>query len=75
MGALRATGIRKLRGLKNLSWLSAHQRARLAAALVVSKVEKRGVIITEKSPTEAEYVPLSGIARITCRNRKGDRAW
>ena len=72
--AVRATQIRPLRGLKNLSWLSAHQLTRLDAALVVSTVEKRDVIITEKSPPEAAYVLLSGIARITCRNRKGDRA-
>src|SRR5580704_1313921 len=73
MAALRATGIRKLRGLKNISWLSPRQLTRLAAALVVSTVEKRDIIIAEKHPTEASYVLLSGIARITCRNRKGDR--
>ena len=74
MATMRPTGIRKLRGLKNLSWLSAHQLTRLAAALVVSTVEKCEVIFTEKSLPEAAYMLLSGIARITCRNRKGDRA-
>jgi CRP/FNR family transcriptional regulator, cyclic AMP receptor protein len=74
MAAVRATQIQKLRGLKNLSWLSARKLNQLAAALVVSTVEKREVIITDKSPSEAVYVLLSGIARITCRNRKGARA-
>jgi CRP-like cAMP-binding protein len=74
MAAMGASGIRKLRGLKNLSWLSARQLTRLSAALLVSTVEKREVIISEKSAPEAAYVLLSGVARITCRNRKGDRS-
>src|SRR5271154_679977 len=74
MATVRATQIRQLRGLRNLSWLSARKLNQLAAALVVSTVEKRDIIITEKSPPEAAYVLLSGIARITCRNRKGDRS-
>jgi CRP-like cAMP-binding protein len=73
MAAMRPAGIRKLRGLKNISWLSARQLTRLAAALVISTVEKRDIIITEKHAPEASYILLSGIARITCRNRKGDR--
>src|ERR1700691_5821079 len=73
MAVQRATGIRKLRGLKNISWLSPRQLTRLAAALVVTSVEKRDIIIAEKHPAEASYVLLSGVARITCRNRKGDR--
>lgn len=73
MAVQRATGIRKLRGLKNISWLSPRQLTRLAAALVVTSVEKREIIIAERHPAEASYVLLSGIARITCRNRKGDR--
>src|ERR1700728_397890 len=74
MAAMGASGIRKLRGLKNLSWLSARQLTRLSAALLVSTVEKREVIISENSAPEAAYVLLSGVARITCRNRKGDRS-
>lgn len=73
MSVARAAEIRKLRGLKNISWLSARQLTRLAAALVVSTVEKREIIIAEKHAPEASYVLLAGIARITCRNRKGDR--
>jgi CRP-like cAMP-binding protein len=73
MSAVRSAGIRKLRGLKNISWLSARQLTRLATALVISKVEKRDIIITEKHAPEASYILLAGIARITCRNRKGDR--
>jgi len=69
----RTSGVRKLRGLGNISWLTARQLDKLAAALTVSIVEKRGVISEEKSSPETAYVLLSGVARITCRNRKGLR--
>jgi len=73
MNAGRAAEIRNLRGLKNISWLSARQLNRLAAALSMSAVEKREIIIDDKHSRESAYVLLSGVARITCRNRKGDR--
>jgi CRP/FNR family transcriptional regulator, anaerobic regulatory protein len=73
MNAGRAADIRHLRGLKNISWLSSRQLNRLAAALSVSAVEKRAVIIAEKHSPESAYILLSGVARISCRNRKGDR--
>ena len=44
MRAVRATGTRKLRGLKNISWLTARQLDKLYSALTVSMVEKRAII-------------------------------
>ena len=41
--------------------------------MMVSRVEKRGIIFDKKRSPEAAYVLLSGVTRITCRNRKGDR--
>jgi CRP-like cAMP-binding protein len=73
MRAVRVSGIRRLRGLKNISWLTSRQLNRLADALMISRVEKRGIIFDEKRSPESAYVLLSGVARITCRNRKGDR--
>src|ERR1700736_636922 len=73
MNVGRAAEIRNLRGLKNISWLSSRQLNRLAAALSMSMVEKREIIIDDKHSPESAYVLLSGVARITCRNRKGDR--
>lgn len=73
MRAVRASAIRTLQGLKNISWLTARQLNRLANALTMSRVEKHGVIFDEKHSPESAYVLLSGVARITCRNRKGDR--
>ena len=46
---------------------------RLARALNVRTVEEPEIIFDEKSVPESVYILLSGIARITCRNRKGQR--
>src|ERR1700688_4811731 len=73
MNAGRAAEIRNLRGLKNISWLSSRQLNRLATALSMNEVEKRGIIIDDKHSPESAYILLSGVARITCRNRKGGR--
>ena len=73
MTTARSSEIRRLRGLKNISWLSAPQLNRLAAALTVATVEKREIVIDDKHSPELAYVLLTGVARITCRNRKGDR--
>lgn len=73
MGGSRASEVRRLRGLKNISWLTSRQLTRLADVLITKRVEKRGVIFDEKHFRESAYILLSGVARITCRNRKGDR--
>jgi CRP/FNR family transcriptional regulator, cyclic AMP receptor protein len=73
MGTVRASENRRLRGLKNISWLTSRQLSRLADALTVSRVKRGGIIFDEKRSAESAYVLLSGVARITCRNRRGDR--
>jgi CRP-like cAMP-binding protein len=73
MRAGRGSGIRRLRGLKNISWLTSRQLNRLVDALSLNRVEKRDIIFDEKHSPEFAYLLLSGVARITCRNRKGDR--
>jgi CRP-like cAMP-binding protein len=73
MRTVPGSGIRSLRGLKNISWLRSGQLNRLAEALKLSRVKKRGIIFDKKHSPEAAYVLLSGVARISCRNRKGDR--
>jgi CRP/FNR family transcriptional regulator, cyclic AMP receptor protein len=74
MTAIRASEVRKLKALKNISWLTARQLNKVAGALSVDITEKRGQIFDEKAGTDACYILLSGVARITCRNRKGRRA-
>ena len=73
MSATRTSNARKLRGLKNISWLTARQLDRLYDALTISIVEKRGIIFDDKHTPSAAYILLSGVARISCRNRKGQR--
>ena len=73
MRAVRVSEIRRLRGLKNISWLTSRQLNRLADALITRRVAKRGIIFDEKASSQSAYVLLSGVARITCRNRRGDR--
>lgn len=73
MRAVGTSGIRRLRGLKNISWLTSRQLNKLASALIMSRVERHGIIFDEKHTPESAYLLLSGVARITCRNRKGDR--
>ncbi|HKN01541.1 MAG TPA: Crp/Fnr family transcriptional regulator [Candidatus Binataceae bacterium] len=74
MTATRASEIRKLKGLKNISWLTTRQLNKVAGALSVHVTEKRGQIFDERDSSDCCYVLLSGVARITCRNRKGRRA-
>src|ERR1700730_6594354 len=74
MRTARESGSRSLQGLKNISWLTSRQLNRLASALTMSRVKKGGIIFDEKHALESAYVLLSGVARITCRNRNGDRA-
>ncbi len=73
MTAARASAVRRLRGLGNISWLTSRQLDKLAGALIVSSVERRGVISEDKNTNGSAYVLLSGVARISCRNRKGLR--
>ena len=74
MKARRISEAVELKGLKNISWLTTRQLERVADALVVSLIDKRGQIFDESSSSDSCYVLLSGVARITCRNRKGRRA-
>jgi CRP-like cAMP-binding protein len=73
MPPARASSTRRLRGLKNISWLSGRQLDRLSNGLTVSMAEKRAIIFDEKHSPDSAYILLAGVARITCRNRKGQR--
>jgi CRP-like cAMP-binding protein len=73
MTKARTSASPQLRGLKNISWLTSRQLKRLADGMTASQFGKNGLIFDHKHSPEAAYVLLSGIARITCRNRKGER--
>jgi CRP-like cAMP-binding protein len=74
MKAAKVSSAQTLRGLKNISWLTARQLGKVSAALKVSAFEKRNQIFDERDNANWCYVLLSGVARVTCRNRKGRRA-
>jgi CRP-like cAMP-binding protein len=63
----------QLKELKNLSWLTASQLSKLTKAFSATWVDKRGIIFDERSSPDTAYILLSGVARITCCNRKGSR--
>jgi CRP-like cAMP-binding protein len=65
--------VRSLRALADISWLTADQLDTLAGALTVTGHEMRSTIFSDKSSPESAYILLSGVARITCVNRKGRR--
>lgn len=73
MTATRVSEVRKLKGLKNISWLTTRQLNKVAGALSVKVFEKRAHIFDEQDNSGCCYILLSGVARITCRNRKGQR--
>jgi hypothetical protein len=67
--------VRKLKGLRNLSWLTAPQLTKIALAISVSAIEKRGIIFDHSDdPDVSAYIILAGVARISCLNRKGQRS-
>lgn len=65
--------MQSLRALADISWLTADQLDALAGALTVTGHEMRSTIFSDKSTTDSAYILLSGVARITCVNRKGRR--
>ncbi len=73
MSTARSLNSRKLRGLKNIAWLTTRQLDKLYSALTISIVEKHAIIFDEKHSPNSAYILLSGVARISCRNRKGQR--
>ena len=74
MRRVSGRGDPNLKGLKNLCWLTASQLSKLTKALSAGWVDNRGIIFDEESSRDTAYILLSGVARITCRNRKGRRA-
>jgi CRP-like cAMP-binding protein len=73
MSPAKISGSRSLRGLKNISWLTARQLDRLFNALTISVIERRATVFDDKHSPDSAFILLAGVARITCSNRKGQR--
>ena len=73
MGTRAVSTDRSLRALKNIPGLPGARCRRLAGALTLSRLDKGSTIFDERNSADSAYILMSGIARITCRNRKGER--
>jgi CRP-like cAMP-binding protein len=63
----------RLSRLKTLSWLSVPELSLLAGTLTVTNFKRREVILHESAPAPEAQILLSGVARLTCRNTRGER--
>src|SRR5229473_6216651 len=63
----------RLSRLKPLSWLSASELGLLAGALALTNFKRPQVIFREAALASDAHILLQGIARITCRNIRGER--
>lgn len=73
MPSVRSRRVQSLQALAGISWLTVRRLERLADALTLTRHEKRSTIFSDKSLSESAYILLSGVARITCDNRKDQR--
>jgi CRP/FNR family cyclic AMP-dependent transcriptional regulator len=65
--------LHRLTRLKALSWLSASEIGKLAGALVFTNFKRPQTILREAALTSDAHILLQGIARVTCRNARGER--
>jgi CRP/FNR family transcriptional regulator, cyclic AMP receptor protein len=67
------TDFDKLSRLKALSWLSSAELTLLMGALAMASFERREVMLREAALTTDAHILLTGIARVTCMNARGER--
>jgi CRP-like cAMP-binding protein len=65
--------VQNLKALAGISWLRTRQLEKLADAMTVTRHDQRSIIFSDKSISETAYILFSGVARVTCVNRKGLR--
>jgi hypothetical protein len=63
----------RLSRLKPLSWLSVSELGLLAGALALTNFKRPQVIFREAALASDAHILLQGIARIICRNIRGER--
>jgi CRP/FNR family cyclic AMP-dependent transcriptional regulator len=69
----RDADLERLGRLKSLSWLSQPELTLLVSALTFTNHKRHAVILREVVLARDAHILLSGIARITCRNARGER--
>jgi CRP-like cAMP-binding protein len=71
--SLRETDFEKLGRLKIFSWLSSAEVKALGGSLQMLNFQRNEVIFRESTVVTDAHVLVSGIARVTCLNGRGDR--
>src|ERR1700693_911288 len=69
----RAVSAQDLAKLKGLAGLSLRKLEALRARMRIRQFSKRSIVYKEGESDDAVYILLSGIARLICLNRKGER--
>ena len=69
----RDSDLNKLSRLKALSWLSTSELTLLVGALAPANFARNEIILGEAALASDAHILLSGIARITCTNRRRER--
>ena len=69
----RAVSVQDLGKLQGLAGLSSRKLEALRARMRIRQFSKRSVVYKEGESDDAVYIVLSGIARLVCLNRKGER--
>ena len=72
-GIPAGSDINKLSRISGLPWLSAAELELLAGALAVAEFERGQTILREAEFESEAHIVISGIARITCKNARGER--
>jgi CRP/FNR family cyclic AMP-dependent transcriptional regulator len=67
------TDLDRLSRLKALLWLSASELTLLAGALAPANFKRSQIILPEAALASEAHILLTGIARITCENVRGER--
>jgi CRP-like cAMP-binding protein len=71
--SFRQTDLDRLTQLKTLSWLSASELTLLVGALALANYKRSEVILRAVALAQNAHILLSGIARITCLDGRGER--
>ena len=69
----RSADLDHLSRLKALSWLSPAELTLLASTLTLTNFKRQSIILHETGLIPQAHILLTGIARITCMNARGDR--
>jgi CRP-like cAMP-binding protein len=65
--------VERLRRIKALAWFSASELSLVASTMRLANFKRHEVILHEPAAPSEAHILLAGIARLTCRNGRGER--